>query len=375
MLSNQKGNPAEKANATFINKCTDSGMSHSDIFIKPQWLLMPSLLLLLGCSWFSTVKRYRRIDQTVLLKDVTEDSVHLDESNMMVTMKLSNTKIDPAEPKPSFKSLWDLQGQGQRELIQTLDKRFRDTDNYIGNLGNKYLDASKDDKDVPDLTKKKVKLVFTISRWHPYEFLDGRNESFSLADRVEYINYTLTLNDKNLHFINWDKYTTQYGSVNIADVSFQHTLSANAGYGDTSSGLNALVSGSASRTENQHIQYRYIQLNGSLSRNSIQMESEGTREVDLSGNVVVECTMQFDPLMQYIFTLEKAVTDEGVFKTPDKVKMSSSRTIIVHMTRGSILSAEHFHMSMLTGTLKKAPRLFLNGTTESNTLKVKSLKW
>ena len=304
--------------------------------------VVPGVLLLLLAAGCSTVKRYRHIDKTVREMAVDEsDQPNYDESRMKVTMRMSDVKIEPEEKKPSFKSLWDLQGQGQRQLIQAFDTRLKDNDKFSGSLAAKYLKSDDKVEQTVDLTKRKVKFVFTIQRWHPFERLGWQGSDFSLADRIEYIRYSLVLNDSKLHFLNWNRYSTEYGSVNIADVSFQQSLAVDVGIGDTTTGFGASVSGSASRTENQHIQYRYIQLNGSLDRDRLDLESEGTREIDLSGNVVADVTMQFDPLEMPVFSIPNLTKDTGGFNPPKDVKV-----IPIHAKIPSVEQA-----GKMTGTL------------------------
>jgi hypothetical protein len=300
-------------------------------------LFISLLTLLASCT---TVKRYKSIDRTIPENPIDEPTADYDESKLKVTMRMSEVKIDPEEDKPTSKTLWDLQGQGQKELLQSLNTRFKGNDKYLSQLSNTYLKSDDKIEPVIDLTKRKVKFVFTIQRWHPYEQLGGPDNGFSLADRIEYLRYSLDLDDPALHFLNWNQYSTEYGSINVADVSFQQSLSVTAGYGDTSTG-GVSATGSLSKSENQHLQYRYVQLNGSLQKDRLDLESEGTREIDLSGNVIVEVTMQFTPFQFPIFEMPDP-GDDGAFKKP---KDADIVTIIAKIPAEQNVKALTGHLS------------------------------
>jgi hypothetical protein len=295
---------------------------------KIVFLFATLLLLSTGCT---TVKRYRSVDQTTKEPPISDTDKSYDEKNLRVRMEVSDVKISPPDVKPTYKSLWDLGNNGQKQLLAILTDRFKDNDKFLAALNNKYLSkADDDDNPVIDLTKKKVRIVFTISRWHPYDLIQDKDYGFTPADRIEYLKYRLNLNDPNssIHFTNWNKYTTEYGSIDIADLSFQQSVTASAGYGDTTAGLNASVSGTASRTENQKVKYRYIQLNGRIGSKFLELESEGTREIDLSGNVMADVDIQFDPIPEYVYSLKKSKDDSGNFILPDKIELQTTMALI-----------------------------------------------
>jgi hypothetical protein len=306
-------------------------MLHPD---RSFWLrlMMPAALIvysfwMTGCT---TVKRYKQVENTTKEAPVVEDSLPYDESHLKVAMRISDTRIATPEEKPGSKSLWDLQGPGQKELLRILSKRSSDNDKFSDAINNKYMKDDDDDNPVIDLTKKNVRIVFTISRWHPYELINDNTAGYSLADRIEYIKYRLELNDphSSLQFTNWNKYSTEYGSIDIADMSFQQSLTVSGGIGDSATGYNLSASGSASKTENQKIQYRYVQLNGSLGKKFIELESEGTREIDLSGNTIVDVNMKFDPAPEYVFSLKKDKDADGNYLLPGKAALKATLALI-----------------------------------------------
>ena len=282
-----------------------------------------------------TVKRYSSVDSTQKEKPVFL-AEGAGEDDLRVRMDISDSRISDPAPSGSSKNLWDLQNEGQKQLLDILTQRYKDNDKFIDILNNQYLSDDGGGGGAVDYVRKNVRIVFSISRWHPYGLMLGKRDGFSPADRIEYLKYRLTLDDSNstIKFTSWNRYGTAYGSINIADVNFQQSLSTSAGAGSAAgiitggSGSGALVTGSASKSEAQKVSYRYIQLNGSISNKSLQLESEGTREVDLAGNVTADVTMEFDAFPEVLYSLSKAKNDSGIFLQPGEVHLSETVALV-----------------------------------------------
>src|SRR5688572_20890630 len=123
------------------------------------------ILLIAGCS---TVKRYKRVDS------VSSD-------NTKIGMDLFGTKIEPAKEDDNTKSLWELQGEGQAELIKALNVRYKEDDKFTTQLSTKYLKPK--EKKITDFTNKDLKLIFSISKKRDYSKLSQNETPFNLADR------------------------------------------------------------------------------------------------------------------------------------------------------------------------------------------------
>jgi hypothetical protein len=300
---------------------------------KLVWTFLTGLI----CLSCSTVKRYSNVDRTV-----KEQPIFLakgqDEDSLRVRMDISDSRISEPAPSGSYKSIWDLKNDGQKELLNILHQRFKDNDKFIDAVNNQFL-ADEGGGGTIDYVKKDVRIVFSISRWHPYDLIGAKAYGFSPADRIEYLKYRLSLDDPNstIKFTSWNKYGTAYGSINIADVSWQQTLSAEADAGSVATLINnnsagAMVGASASKGESQKVRYRYIQLSGSISDHALQLESEGTREIDLAGNVLVDVTMEFDAFPEVLYELSKAKNDSGIFLQPDQVQLNESIALVPRET-------------------------------------------
>jgi hypothetical protein len=144
-----------------------------------------------------------------------------------------------------------------------------------------------------DYTRSDMRLIFSV----------GRNREAAIsspADRLEYLKITLSIPDDSLlRFTGWNNYSTEYGTIEIGDVSFTRSIDLSAS--SSLSGKNSLTTGkfssggtaSSVRKEDQKVGYRYIKLNGRISNRSVSMEEEGTREIDLTGNISTDVSLAF----------------------------------------------------------------------------------
>jgi hypothetical protein len=324
---------------------------------------MTKMTIILGLAMLatacSTVKRYTSVSDTQKEKPIFL-ARGADEDSLRVRMDISDSRISDPAPSSEGKSLWDLGNEGQKELLDILSQRYKDNDKFTDILNTQYLSDDGGGGGAIDYVRKNVRIVFSISRWHPYEIM-GNVNGFSPADRIEYLKYKLTLDDSasTIKFTGWNRYGTAYGSINIADVSFQENLSASAGAGNSAgiitggSGSGAGVTASASKTEAQKVRYRYIQLNGSISNKSLQLESEGTREVDLAGNVTADVTMAFDAFPEVLYSLSKVKNDSGIFLQPVEVHLSETVALVpkettIHSIR-AMLTYDYAYRHVLKG--------------------------
>jgi len=136
-------------------------------------------------------------------------------------------------------------------------------------------------------------MVFTISKKKDYTILGERGSRFSPADRIESLKFSLEIPEEyNLAFTGWNRYTTEYGEIEIADVSFSRSIDLS---GDISTDyVDGSIKSTSGRKEDQAIRSRYLKLNGNISRLQLAMETEGNREIDLAGNVVADVSLAFE---------------------------------------------------------------------------------
>jgi len=153
-------------------------------------------------------------------------------------------------------------------------------------------------------------MVFTIRKNRDYAQLNNPAGRFSPADRIEYLKLKLSIPEHyNLRFYEWNRYITEYGEIEIADVSFSRNLDLSL---DGSSGLVDLGSeASLTKNEKQVLSKRYLKLNGSISDQEVVIEAEGTREVDLTGNVSADVSLQFDAFPEVVMIPVFAADEDG----------------------------------------------------------------
>jgi hypothetical protein len=172
-----------------------------------------------------------------------------------------------------------------------MDKRFPDNGQFIRALSMEHPDVRT--LPYPDLTMKKLRMVFTISKKRNYVNLNDPSSRFSPADRIEYLTFRLTLPETNhLRFMQWNRFSTEYGEIEIADVTFSRSLNLEA----EAAPYNMDVSprGTLGRNEAQEVRSRYLKINGAMGDRWIEIEEEGTREIDLTGNVVADIALRFE---------------------------------------------------------------------------------
>lgn len=260
---------------------------------KFRFLIAGSLLLftITGCT---TVKRFKTVD-------------YKGEDNSLVDVELFNTRLSGELVVVKEKNLWTLSANAQTRLVQILDERYPDNKEFMGAMAGSF---GTNEVPLQELTRKDLRMVFTISKSRDYSLLNDASGRFSPADRIEYLRLSLEIPESyNLRFHEWNRYVTEYGEIDIADVSFSRSLDLSL---DGSPGRIDMKSDAAlSRSEKQVISKRYLKLNGSICDHMMVIESEGTREVDLTGNVTADVSLVFDGFPEIVMVPVFAGVEEG----------------------------------------------------------------
>ena len=90
-------------------------------------------------------------------------------------------------------------------------------------------------------------------------------------------------------------------------MSFSRSLELDAA-GDPG-GLDMGAKASLSRNERQVVETRYLKLNGSLNDTQMVLEEEGTREMDLTGNISANVSLEFEAFPERV--VEPFFSDSG----------------------------------------------------------------
>lgn len=246
--------------------------------MKTPSICITWLLLLVLFSSCTSVKRFKSVS-------------YKGEDNSLVDMELFGTTLENPGQDQSGKNLWDLDAGAQTQLIKILNERNPGNAQFTEALNQAYL--MKGEGSFADFTKSDLRMVFTISRKKDYKLMGESGSRFSPADRIEYLKFSLQIPDHyQLQFKAWNRYSTEYGEVEIADVSFSRSFDLS---GDISTEyVEGGIKASSGRKEDQSVRNRYLQLNGSISPKLIVMEAEGNREIDLAGNVLADVSLAFE---------------------------------------------------------------------------------
>ena len=80
-----------------------------------------------------------------------------------------------------------------------------------------------------DYVKKDLRMVFSISKLRDSPRGTFAGIDLTPADRIEYLRIMLNLPEKSgVRFRGWNMFSTEYGSIKIADVSFNRNIEVNA---------------------------------------------------------------------------------------------------------------------------------------------------
>jgi hypothetical protein len=234
------------------------------------------LILITACT---SLRRYKSVEGP-------------ETNNDLVTLDLFGIRFSQSSPVISGKSLWDLSAEAQSQFIRILNNRFPDNSLFFNSLNMRYM-TREGEIFSDDYTRSDIHLVFSACR--------NREASISTpADRIEYLKITLSIPDDSiLSFTGWTNYSTEYGTIDIGDVSFTRSIdlsgSSSLSGKNNRTGGEISTGGTASsvRKEDQKVGYRYIKLNGTITNRTVSMEEEGTREIDLTGNISTDVSLAF----------------------------------------------------------------------------------
>lgn len=260
--------------------------------------------------------------------------------NSLAGIDLFGFSMTDAQPENGNKTLWDLSADAQSQFIKILNTRYPDNNKFLEALSFKYL-KEEEPKFTDSYVNKDLRMIFSISRRRDY---GNKNNppglKLSPADRLEYLKITLTIPDKSgIRFTGWNMFTTEYGTVAVADASFSRSLEIDASglvtadMKETGSELSAGGNSSVSRREDQEIKYRYLKLNGRINKNAIEMEEEGTREIDLTGNIIADVSMEFERFPEMITDFDGLTDSLGQYNQPVRIVLHHSEVIVPYMEK------------------------------------------
>lgn len=284
------------------------------------FIVISGLMVSTGCT---TLKRYSSMADPAV-------------NNTIADVNLFGISLSSPEPGKNSRSLWDLSADAQSQFIKILNTRFPDNSMFLNSFNLEYMKES-DESSLNNYINKDLRLVFSVSKMRKIPagiLLPGID--ISPADRLEYIRISLRIpEDSILKFRSWNKFATEYGSVDIADVSFSRTiqLSTSGSYDNGKAGgaFSANTASNVNRKEDQSLKQRYLLLNGRIDERKIEMEEEGTRETDLTGNIIADVSLGFNSFPETLTTFSGLKNIMGEFNDPSGVRVEYSVVSVPRM--------------------------------------------
>lgn len=239
------------------------------------------------------------------------------EDSSLADIEIFGYKLYEPHEITSRGNLWDLNATAQANLLEILDRRFKDNESFLRALNNRYTAVTEETADGSYISKN-LRLILTVSKKRNYSSVGLKsNAGHPAADRIEYLKIRLGVPESSgIKFTGWNRFATEYADIKIADVSFNTglELSGNTGISESepverSAGI--VLKGSSSKEEDQEIAYRYLKINGKLSDEMIEIEEEGTRAIDLTGNIISDISLVFSGFPEKIFIPVFSMNGEG----------------------------------------------------------------
>jgi hypothetical protein len=298
-------------------------------------------LALLVCIWAFSINAQTTLKRYKCLSEGSAD-------NNLVEIKIASTAISSSTPTPTYKTIFDLSERGQAAVLSN-----RTNDQVSEILNKKFLlDQPKKGKNV-DLTNRNIRITFSIGRKTNY-----KEKGFNAYDRIEDLKYDFEIDnsiDPMVKFIKWDKYTTEYGTLDIGTLEYNRSFSASLDITgkiaantslkenkkiddnnstESSTSFGPELSGTAktgysnSSKENQSIKQRYIQLTGAFGERKFNIHQQGTRETELAGNVSIDLTISLPKDEAFIASLSNLFDESNLPKPSSQVKLDINRYYI-----------------------------------------------
>ncbi|MFN8239412.1 MAG: hypothetical protein U0X39_01515 [Bacteroidales bacterium] len=266
--------------------------------MKKKILFLLSVTILALFAGCSTLVRYRVLYGT-------------SKNDNLVDVNVFRFRLSDNTSEKQSKTLWDLNAEAQAQLLKIYNSRYPGNKSFNEALERRYLESA-DNLPQNDFTKRDLRMVFSISKNRgEYRDTSGKTVRTTPADRIEYLKVSIKASDPLFRFTGWNFFTTEYATIDIANISSSRSfdltgeLSASKTVKDES-GKNISLSPTVSSgmKVDQTLKYRYLKLNGQLNDSTISIEEEGTRENDLTGNIVADVSIEFNKFPVMLATVK-----------------------------------------------------------------------
>jgi hypothetical protein len=182
--------------------------------------------------------------------------------NSLAGVDLFGFELSEARPEVNEKTLWDMSADAQAQFIKILNARYPENEKFLEAMSFRYLNEYRPPAS-GDFVNKDLRMIFSVSKRHDYDNRKSQSGiKISPADRIEYLKIVLSVPDNaGINFCGWNMYSTEYGSIDIGDISFSRSLEAGtaASFAGEGKGTGYEISGTTkstySRREEQEIKY------------------------------------------------------------------------------------------------------------------------
>jgi hypothetical protein len=242
---------------------------------------------------------------------------------------VSSINPDPADTtKP--KTIMNLQGQGQRELISEYAKIYKKPGDFKDALNTVYF-KKKDDGGLADFSSKSISITISVAKIWPQALTAA---DLALGDRLEMITMKFKLDDslQGVYFKSWDRFKTQYGRFFIGSRSFTGNQELNINPSITLANAAALSLGNydtkSQYTEQDTLSQQVIVSNGVLNEKDFMVDQTGTPKTSLLGNTILNITIGTKtPVPGTFFSFDTLFAGSKIAAS-SKVKMTLKKYLV-----------------------------------------------
>jgi hypothetical protein len=243
-----------------------------------------------------------------------------------VTSSLNPDPVDTTKPR----TIMNLQGQGQRELISQYSKLYKKPSDFKDALNTIYF-KKKDDGSPTDFSNKSITVTISVTKVLPATITA---KDLALGDRLEMITMNFSLDDslQGVYFKSWDHFKTQYGRFFIGSRSFTGnqdlTISPSVTLANTAAFSAGSYASNSQYTEQDTLSQQVVVSNGILNDKSFLIDQTGTPKTSLMGNSILNITIgSKTPVRGTFFSFDTLFNGPKIV-SPDKIKVSLKNYII-----------------------------------------------
>ena len=145
-----------------------------------------------------------------------------------------------------------------------------------------------------------------------------RDKSVTPADRIAELEVRLCVAEGSAEFVSWDKFTTEYGEVDLGKLKLVQTRNFTLGGSvgpKVGSSLPVKVdpkySGTRNLTEEIALKQRYVVFTGTLQKSEARIYQQGVVGIDLAGNAILDLVLTVPAHDELLQVFQPKVFDEN----------------------------------------------------------------